>query len=31
LVEETRNADGGYTEALVKWNDGHQFNSTTGV
>jgi len=31
LVEETKNADGEYTEALVKWNDGHQFNSTTGV
>ena len=31
LVEETRNAAGGYTEALVKWNAGHQFNNTTGV
>lgn len=31
LVEETRNASGGYTEALVKWNAGHQFNNTTGV
>ncbi len=31
LVEETKNSSGGYTEALVKWNAGHQFNSTTGV
>lgn len=31
LVEETRNSSGGYTEALVKWNAGHQFNNTTGV
>lgn len=31
LVEETRNAAGGYTEALVKWNAGHQFSNTTGV
>jgi hypothetical protein len=31
LVEETKNASGGYTEALVKWNAGHQFNNTTGV
>lgn len=31
LVEETRNASGGYTEALVKWNAGHQFNNTTGI
>ncbi|MGB1651655.1 MAG: hypothetical protein ACPHEP_11540 [Acidimicrobiales bacterium] len=31
LVEETKNASGGYTEAYVKWNDGHQFNNTTGV
>jgi len=30
LVEETVNATGGYTEALVKWNAGHQFNNTTG-
>jgi len=31
LVEETRNTSGGYTEALVKWNAGHQFTNTTGV
>jgi len=31
LVEETKNATGGYTEAYVKWNAGHQFNNTTGV
>ena len=31
LVEETKNASGGYTEALVKWNAGHQFNNTTGI
>ena len=31
LVEETKNASGGYTEAYVKWNAGHQFNTTTGV
>lgn len=31
LVEGTKNASGGYTEALVKWNAGHQFNNTTGV
>lgn len=31
LVEETKNAAGEYTEALVKWNVGHQFASTTGV
>jgi len=31
LVEETKNASGGYTEALVKWNAGHQFDITTGV
>lgn len=31
LVEETKNASGGYTEAYVKWNAGHQFNNTTGV
>jgi len=30
LVEETKNASGGYTEALVKWNAGHQLNNTTG-
>ena len=30
LVEETKNSSGGYTEALVKWNAGHQFVSTTG-
>ena len=31
LVDETKNASGGYTEAYVKWNDGHQFNNTLGV
>lgn len=31
LVEETKNASGGYTEAYVKWNAGHQYNNTTGV
>jgi len=31
LVEETKNATGGYTEAYVKWNAGHQFNNLTGV
>lgn len=31
LVEETKNTSGGYTEALVKWNAGHQMTNTTGV
>ena len=31
LVEETKNASGGYTEALVKWNAGHALSSTTGI
>lgn len=31
LVEETKNASGGYTEALVKWNAGHAFDTTTGI
>jgi len=31
LVEETKNSSGGYTEALVKWNAGHQMSNTTGV
>ncbi|MEK9895855.1 MAG: hypothetical protein VW518_05440 [Burkholderiaceae bacterium] len=31
LVEETKNTSGGYTEAYVKWNAGHQFDNTTGV
>lgn len=31
LVEETKNSSGGYTEALVKWNAGHQYLNTTGV
>ena len=31
LVEETKNSSGGYTEALVKFNAGHQYNNTTGV
>lgn len=30
LVEETKNASGGFTEALVKWNAGHQMSNTTG-
>ena len=31
LVEETKSSSGGYTEAYVKWNAGHQYNNTTGV
>jgi hypothetical protein len=31
LVEETKNTSGGYTEAYVKWNAGHQYDNTTGV
>jgi hypothetical protein len=31
LVEETKNTSGGYTEAYVKWNAGHQYSNTTGV
>lgn len=31
VVEETKNASGGFTEALVKWNAGHQFDNTTGI
>lgn len=31
LVEETRDSSGGYTEAIVKWNAGHQYGNTTGV
>jgi hypothetical protein len=31
LVEETKNSSGGFTEAYVKWNAGHQFDNTTGV
>ena len=31
LVEETKNSSGGYTEALVKWNAGHQFDAVLGV
>jgi hypothetical protein len=31
LVEETRNAAGGYTEAICKWNAGHQYGVVTGV
>jgi hypothetical protein len=31
LVEETRDTSGGYTEALVKWNAGHQMNDLGGV
>ena len=31
LVEETKNSSGGFTEAYVTWNAGHQFDNTTGV
>jgi hypothetical protein len=31
LVQETKNSSGGFTEAYVKWNAGHQFDNTTGV
>lgn len=31
LVDETTNSSGGFTEAYVKWNAGHQFDNTTGV
>jgi hypothetical protein len=31
LVEETKNSSGGFTEAYVKWNAGHQYDNTTGV
>ena len=31
LVEETKNASGGYTEALVRINTSHQLLNTTGV
>src|SRR5210317_1215400 len=31
LFEETKNSSGGYTEAYVKWNAGHQYNNTTGI
>lgn len=31
LVEETKDSSGGFTEALVKWNAGHQYSNTTGV
>ena len=31
FVEETKNSSGGFTEALVKWNAGHQLNNLTGV
>ena len=31
LVEETKNSSGGFTEAYVKWNAGHAFDSTTGI
>lgn len=31
LVEETKNSSGGYTEAYVKWNDGHAFDDKTGL
>lgn len=31
LVEETKNSSGGFTEAYVKWNAGHQFGNTTGI
>lgn len=31
VVKETANTSGGFTEAYVTWNAGHQFNNTTGV
>jgi hypothetical protein len=31
LVEETKNSSGGYTEAYVKWNAGHQYDAVLGV
>jgi len=31
LVEETKNSSGGYTEAYVKWNAGHQYSAVLGV
>lgn len=32
LIAETRNVDGEYTEAVVKWNAGmHQYENATGV
>ena len=31
LVGETKNSSGGFTEAYVKWNAGHQYDNTTGV
>jgi hypothetical protein len=31
LVEETRDSSGGYTEAICKWNAGHQYGVVTGV
>lgn len=31
LVQETKNASGGFTEAYVKWNAGHAFDNTTGI
>jgi hypothetical protein len=31
LVQETKNSSGGFTEAYVKWNAGHAFDSTTGI
>ena len=31
LVGETKNSSGGFTEAYVKWNAGHQYDTTTGV
>jgi hypothetical protein len=31
FVEETKDSSGGFTEALVKWNAGHQYTNTTGV
>ena len=31
LVDETVNSSGGYTEAICKWNAGHQYGNTTGV
>ena len=31
LVEETKNSSGGFTEAYVKWNAGHQYDAVLGV
>lgn len=31
LVDETRDSSGGYTEAIVKWNAGHSYNTALGI